>query len=117
MMAHPFAGQVRSGSRAKFRSMVGRSSGGQMYAGETQISRSSSPSADMRVSGGTSTPRADRYKRGGAVKDVNVNIIMAGKENGPPPLPPLPPPGALPPPGPALAGAGPPPGPPLMRKS
>lgn len=129
-MAHPFSAQARSGSRAKFKAMVGKSGKGQAHPDEPQdrklikqVMAERGYAEGGSVSGSKSAPRADRYARGGKVGKVNINIVVPQKEATPPPGPILPPPGAIPPPG--LAGPpgglplpppG-PPGPPMMRKA
>lgn len=122
-MAHPFASQARSGSRAKFKAMVGKSGSGQSHPDEPQdrklikqVMAERGYAEGGSVSGGKSTPRADRYARDGKVGKVNINIVVPQKESppAPPMLPPIPPPGlAGPPPG----GPPVPPGLPMMRKA
>lgn len=128
-MAHPFADKVKSGSSAKFKSITGKKSSGQSHPDGAQDSKAKAAkggySNEYKVGGAVSSPRADKFARGGKTKGkkgTNINIAViapGGKEAGagaPPGLPPglgPKPPMALPPPGPG--GGGIPPGMPPMK--
>ncbi len=133
-MPNPFANQARSGSKSKFKAMMGKAGGGQVYGGESsggssKGSMASTSHGESRVSGSPSKGRIDKYARGGKVP-MKVTIINAPQGDKaapslPPVLPspplglppgagPLPPPAAGGPPLPPLGMAG-PGGPPGMK--
>ena len=127
-MSHPFQshrqGKVEHSRAAKL--TKGYASGGSVHSDEAEdkaLIKKTVKKAALRASGGSVTARSDRPHRakGGRVKPVTVNVVVApqgGKDEsglaGAPPMmpPPGPPPGGppMPPPG---AGGPPPGGPPM----
>lgn len=126
-MAHPFASHKEDkAGKAKAKALTNgyarggavSPSGGTGGAAPTKMSAST----DTKVAGDRSSPRLDKFARGGAVstkKDGKniINIAVIGgkekSEDAPPPMPPM---GAMPPPpppGPPPMAGGPPPGLPM----
>ena len=68
---HPFGANARSSSRAKFKAMTGRASGGQVHSDESQDRKlfktmiDAHERAELRAEGSKSKPRADKRARGG----------------------------------------------------
>lgn len=135
-MANPFAGKAKSSSQSKYKSMLGKSSKGQTYDGQSQSkyfgsSGNVAGGENERVGGAKSKPRADKYARGGRTRSkgtkININILGSNPQGEnralPPPLTPaaLGPAAAMAPPGPspvpgAMPGGGAPPMPPPGMK-
>lgn len=124
-MANPFASQAKSTSASKFKMMTGKKSSGQSHPDGGSDAKAASMknerSGEYKVGGAVSSPRADKFARGGKTKGkhgkgthINIAVVAPhGKDAGgmPPGLPSGPPPGMpMPPPG----AGGPPPGMPPM---
>ncbi len=118
-MAHPFAGhRQQSVERSRAAKIIGAGSpkGPGPVSAAKKFLRTVGKSSSMKVEGPKSSPRLDKYARGGGVKKngTNVNVIIAPQGGGGSMVPPPPPMAGPPPPMPPM---GPPPGgPPMMQK-
>lgn len=122
-MAHPNKAQAHSSSRDKFKAITGVSGGGHAYHGGSHLKKPGAHGVhkhwsghekthilEGKAHGGRSSPRADKYARGGRTKraapeNVTINVTQRPPDQGMM-RPPMPPP--APPPGPPGAGAAPP---------
>lgn len=116
-MAHPFAGhRQQSVERSRAAKIIGAGSpkGPGPVSAAKKFIRTVGKSPAMKVDGPKSSPRLDKYARGGGVKKgaTNVNVIIAPQGGGAPPVVP-PPPMAGPLPAPPM---GPPGAPPMAQR-
>lgn len=108
-MANPFKDHAKKTGKAKFKAITERSGKGSGFYGSGQLSdtkkRAAGKADGGKIGGAKSSPRLDKFARGGRAKKgntVNITIINDKKDDAPPPAAPLPIP--VPPPGPMPGG-------------